>query len=130
MRSLLGFTSHGGIVDRPPVFMFVILFGLSMDYHIFILSRIRERRSGGAAPRDAIVGGIGIGSGAGVVTSAAVIMTAAFSVFVVLTAIEYKMMRVGLSVAILIDATVERGVLLPAALALLGDRAWGRHRPE
>ncbi|GAB2866326.1 MMPL family transporter [Actinoallomurus bryophytorum] len=124
---LLGFTSYGGIVDWLPVFMFVILFGLSMDYHIFILSRIRERRSGGAGARDAIVGGIG--ASAGVVTSAAVIMTAAFSVFVVLSAIEYKMMGVGLSVAILIDATIVRGVLLPAALALLGDRAWGRHRP-
>ncbi|MFB9837999.1 MMPL family transporter [Actinoallomurus acaciae] len=121
--SLLGFTSYGGIVDWLPVFMFVILFGLSMDYHIFILSRIRERRSGGAGPREAIVGGVG--ASAGVVTSAAVIMTAAFSVFVVLTAIEYKMMGVGLSVAILIDATLVRGVLLPAALALLGDRAWG-----
>jgi RND superfamily putative drug exporter len=128
LGSVLGFTSYGGIVDWLPVFMFVILFGLSMDYHIFILSRIRERRSGGAAPRDAIVGGIG--SSAGVVTSAAVIMTAAFSVFVVLTAIEYKMMGVGLSVAILIDATIVRGVLLPAALALLGDRAWGRDRSE
>ncbi|WP_329241209.1 MMPL family transporter [Actinoallomurus sp. NBC_01490] len=128
--SLLGFTSYGGIVDWLPVFMFVILFGLSMDYHIFILSRIRERRSGGAGPREAIVGGIG--ASAGVVTSAAVIMTAAFSVFVVLTAIEYKMMGVGLSVAILIDATLVRGVLLPAALALLGDRAWGRDpvRPQ
>jgi RND superfamily putative drug exporter len=128
LGSVLGFGSYGGIVDWLPVFMFVILFGLSMDYHIFILSRIRERRSGGAAPREAIVGGIG--GSAGVVTSAAVIMTAAFSVFVVLTAIEYKMMGVGLSVAILIDATIVRGVLLPAALALLGDRAWGRHAPN
>jgi RND superfamily putative drug exporter len=125
--SLLGFTSYGGIVDWLPVFMFVILFGLSMDYHIFILSRIRERRSAGVGPREAIVGGIG--SSSGVVTSAALIMTAAFSVFVVLTAIEYKMMGVGLSVAILIDATLVRGVLLPAALALLGDRAWSRRQP-
>jgi RND superfamily putative drug exporter len=121
---LLGFTSYGGVVDWLPVFMFVILFGLSMDYHIFILSRIRERRAAGAAAREAIIGGIG--GSAGVVTSAAAIMTAAFSVFVVLSAIEYKMMGVGLSVAILVDATLVRGVLLPAALALLGDRAWHR----
>jgi putative drug exporter of the RND superfamily len=127
LGSLLGFTAYGGIVDWLPVFMFVILFGLSMDYHIFILSRIRERRSGGTGSKEAIVDGIG--GSAGVVTSAAVIMTAAFSVLVVLTAIEYKMMGVGLSVAILIDATLVRGVLLPAALALLGDRAWSRHRP-
>ncbi|MDN3358201.1 MMPL family transporter [Actinomadura sp. DC4] len=123
---LLGFTPYGGVVDWLPVFMFVILFGLSMDYHIFILSRIRERRTGGAGAREAIVGGIG--ASAGVVTSAAAIMTAAFSVFVVLSAIEYKMMGVGLSVAILIDATLVRGVLLPAALTLLGDRAWNPRR--
>lgn len=119
---LLGFTSYGGVVAWLPLFMFVILFGLSMDYHIFILSRIRERWAGGAGAHDAIVGGIS--GSAGVVTSAAVIMTAVFTVFVSLTAIEYKMMGVGMAVAILIDATVVRGLLLPAAMALLGDRAW------
>jgi putative drug exporter of the RND superfamily len=130
LGSLLGFTSYGGVVAWLPLFMFVILFGLSMDYHIFILSRIRERWTSGAGADDAIVGGIG--SSAGVVTSAAVIMIGVFSVFVSLTAIEYKMMGVGMAVAILIDATVVRGVLLPAALALLGERAWparpGSHR--
>jgi RND superfamily putative drug exporter len=93
-----------------------------MDYHIFILSRIRERWSAGATARTAIVDGVG--SSAGVVTSAAVIMTGVFSVFVVLSAIEYKMLGVGMAIAILIDATIVRGVLLPAAMALLGDRAW------
>ncbi|MFH9004309.1 MMPL family transporter [Streptomyces afghaniensis] len=122
LESLLGFTSYGGVVGWLPVFMFVVLFGLSMDYHIFILSRIKERWAGGATPRDAIVGGIS--SSAGVVTSAAVIMICVFTVFVSLTAIEYKMMGVGMAVAILIDATVVRGVLLPAAMALLGGRAW------
>jgi RND superfamily putative drug exporter len=122
LGSLLGFRSYGGVVDWLPMFMFVILFGLSMDYHIFILSRIRERWSAGAEIRDAVVGGIA--GSAGVVTSAAVIMTAVFSVFVTLTAIEYKMMGVGMAVAIIIDATIVRGVLLPAAIALLGPRSW------
>ncbi|MFI0735238.1 MMPL family transporter [Streptomyces sp. NPDC021225] len=122
LSSALDFAPYGGVIGWLPLFMFVILFGLSMDYHIFVLSRIRERRLAGADAREAVVGGIA--SGAGVVTSAAVIMTAAFSVFVVLSAIEYKMMGVGLAVAILIDATLVRGVLLPAAIALLGRRAF------
>ncbi|MEU8826325.1 MMPL family transporter [Streptomyces sp. NPDC048636] len=122
LGSVLGFSPYGGVIGWLPLFMFVILFGLSMDYHIFVLSRIRERWLDGADAREAIVGGVA--SGAGVVTSAAVIMTAAFSVFVVLSAIEYKMMGVGLAVAVLIDATVVRGVLLPAAIALLGRRSW------
>lgn len=122
LSSALGFTAYGGVVGWLPLFMFVILFGLSMDYHIFVLSRIRERRLAGAQVREAVVGGVA--SGAGVVTSAAVIMTAAFSVFVVLSAIEYKMMGVGLAVAVLIDATLVRGVLLPAAITLLGRTAF------
>ncbi|GAA0334884.1 MMPL family transporter [Actinoallomurus spadix] len=124
LGSLLGFTAYGGVIGWLPLFMFVILFGLSMDYHIFILSRIRERRAAGVPAVEAIVTGIGASSG--VVTSAAAIMTAAFSVFAVLTAIEYKMMGVGLAVAVLIDATLVRGVLLPAAMAVLGERVWRR----
>lgn len=120
LSAVLGFTPYGAVIGWLPLFMFVILFGLSMDYHIFILSRVRERRAAGASVRQAVVTGIGASSG--VVTSAAVIMTAAFSVFLVLSAIEYKMMGVGLSVAILIDATLVRGVLLPAAITLLGER--------
>ncbi|KIF76643.1 MMPL domain-containing protein [Streptomyces sp. 150FB] len=129
LESLLGFNSYGGVVSWLPLFMFVILFGLSMDYHIFILGRIRERRVPGldtTASRKAIVDGIG--ASAGVVTSAAVIMVGVFSVFVSLSAIEYKMLGTGMAMAILIDATVVRGVLLPAALALLGDRAWNLPR--
>ncbi|MFK0154431.1 MMPL family transporter [Streptomyces sp. NPDC090493] len=122
LGSLLGFTSYGGVVAWLPLFMFVILFGLSMDYHIFILSRIKERWLGGADARAAVIGGIS--SSAGVVSSAAVIMIGVFTVFVSLSAIEYKMMGVGMAVAILVDATVVRGVLLPAAMTLLGDRAW------
>ncbi|MFC3451292.1 MMPL family transporter [Amycolatopsis speibonae] len=118
--SLLGFTPYGGVVGWLPMFMFVLLLGLSMDYHIFILSRIREHRHEGVVA--AIVRGTG--TSAGVVSSAAVIMVGVFSVFITLSAIEYKMMGVGMAIAILIDATLVRGVLLPAFLALLGERAW------
>jgi len=102
----------------------VLLFGLSMDYHVFILSRISELRLGGASTRDAVTAGIA--SSAGVVTSAAAIMVAVFSIFATLSLIEFKMFGVAMAAAVLIDATIVRGVLLPAGLALLGDRAWPR----
>jgi RND superfamily putative drug exporter len=102
--------------------MFITLFGLSMDHHIFILSRIRERWfSSGVNAKEVVVGGIG--TGAGVVTRAAVIMAGVFSVFMTLSAIEYTMVGVGVAVAVLIDTTVVRGVLLPAVMVLLGERA-------
>jgi putative drug exporter of the RND superfamily len=126
LQQLLGFTAYGGITPWLPLFMFVLLFGLSMDYHVFILSRIRELRIGGASGRDAITGGIS--RSAGVVTSAAVIMVAVFSIFATLGLIEFKMFGVAMALAVLIDATVVRGVLLPAGLALLGDRAFGSGR--
>ncbi|KUJ64710.1 MMPL domain-containing protein [Streptomyces albus subsp. albus] len=126
LESLLGFTSYGGVVSWLPLFMFIILFGLSMDYHIFVLSRIRERRLGGADPREAVADGIA--ASAGVVSSAALIMTAAFSVFVTLSAIEYKMLGLGMATAVILDATVVRGVLLPGVLALLGERVWATPR--
>jgi RND superfamily putative drug exporter len=122
LHGVLGFTPYGGITPWLPLFMFVLLFGLSMDYHVFILSRIRELRLGGASTRAAITDGIA--RSAGVVTSAAVIMVAVFSIFATLSMIEFKMFGVAMAVAILLDATVVRGVLLPAGLALLGDRAW------
>ncbi len=122
----LGFTAYGGITAWLPLFMFVLLFGLSMDYHVFILSRIRELRQGGASARDAITGGIA--SSAGVVTSAAAIMVAVFSIFATLSLIEFKVFGVAMAAAVLIDATIVRGVLLPAGLALLGDRVWPQKR--
>jgi RND superfamily putative drug exporter len=118
----LGFSPYGAIVPWIPLFMFVLLFGLSMDYHVFILSRIRELRLRGMPTREAIT--TGIGASAGVVTSAAVIMVSVFSIFATLSVIEFKMIGIGLATAILIDATVVRGVLLPAALSLLGERNW------
>jgi len=129
LEKLLGFSAYGGITPWLPLFMFVLLFGLSMDYHVFILSRIRELWLGGASAKDAVTSGIA--RSAGVVTSAAVIMVAVFSIFATLPVIEFKIFGVSMALAVLIDATVVRGVLLPAGLALLGDRAWrwGSRRP-
>jgi RND superfamily putative drug exporter len=125
-ESWLGFTAYGGVISWLPLFMFVLVLGLSMDYHIFILSRVRERLHHGASPTRALVDGVG--SSAGVVTTAAVVMVSVFSIFVVLSAIEYKMLGIGMAIAVLIDATLVRGVLLPAALAALGSRAWSLPR--
>ena len=122
LQSLLGFTSFGALIPWVPLFTFVMLFGLSMDYHVFILSRIRESWSAGASARDAVVEGVG--RSAGVVTSAAVVMVAVFSIFATLDLIDVKMLGVGLAAAVIIDATLVRGVVLPAMLSVLGDRAW------
>ena len=122
LQGPLDYTSFGGIIFWVPLMMFVFLFGISMDYHVFILSRVRELWARGSSPKQAIVGGIA--SSAGVVTSAALIMVALFSMFSTLSLIDLKILGVGTAAAVLIDATVVRGVLVPAALALLGDRAW------
>jgi putative drug exporter of the RND superfamily len=122
LQGALDFTSFGAITQWVPLFMFVFLFGLSMDYHVFILSRIRELRSRGASTTDAVTHGIA--SSAGVVTSAAVIMMAVFSIFATLHVLELKMLGLGLPAAVLIDATIVRGILVPAAMSLLGERCW------
>ena len=122
MPHLAGHGATPENLEREPLFMFVFLFGISMDYHVFLLSRIRELRSRGATTRDAVVGGIA--SSAGVVTSAALIMVAVFSIFATLSLIDLKILGVGMAAAVLIDATIVRGILLPAVLALLGDRTW------
>ena len=122
LQGPLGFTAYGGITPWLPLFMFVLLFGLSMDYHVFILSRIRELRLRGLPMRDAITSGIS--RSAGVVTSAAAIMVAVFSIFATLSIFEFKVFGIAMSAAILIDATIVRGVLLPAGLALIGGRTW------
>ncbi|MFI1364342.1 MMPL family transporter [Streptomyces griseochromogenes] len=120
--SLVGAEGVGAIVTWLPLFLFVILFGLSMDYHVFVVSRIREARMRGRTTRDAIQHGVV--TTAGVVTSAAVIMVAVFAIFGTLSMQSMKQMGVGLAAAVLIDATVIRGVLLPAVMALLGERNW------
>ncbi len=122
LESLLGFQSNGSIVSWMPLFMFVVLFGLSMDYHVFILTRIREGFDRGRPTVDAV--SHGIKTTAGVVTSAAVVMIAVFAIFATLSLLIFKELGVGLAVAVLIDATVIRGVLLPATMKLLGDWNW------
>jgi uncharacterized membrane protein YdfJ with MMPL/SSD domain len=122
LEGLLKFHSNGGITSWLPLFLFVILFGLSMDYHVFILSRIREAWQRGSDTEEAVRHGIA--STAGTVTSAAVVMVFVFSVFVTLSFLDFKEMGVGLAAAVLIDATIVRGVLLPAAMKLLGDWNW------
>jgi len=121
-EGLLGFTSSGTIVSWLPLFLFVVLFGLSMDYHVFVVSRVREATQSGLPMDLAITRGVS--RSAGVVTCAAVVMVAVFSIFATLSLIQFKQLGVGLAVAVLIDATLVRGVLLPATMALLGDRTW------
>jgi uncharacterized membrane protein YdfJ with MMPL/SSD domain len=121
-ESLLGFEGNGAIAAWLPLFLFVILFGLSMDYHVFILTRVREAFDRGMRSEDAVAQGIK--STAGVVTSAAIVMVAVFSMFALSSELQMKQMGVGLAAAVLIDATIIRGVLLPATMKLLGDWNW------
>jgi uncharacterized membrane protein YdfJ with MMPL/SSD domain len=122
-KGLLGFSdAGGGVVAFLPIFLFVILFGLSMDYHVFILSRIREAHDRGMSTDDAVA--YGIKSTASVVTSAALVMVGVFSIFGTLSFLFLKEFGVGLAAAVLIDATLVRAVLLPAAMKLLGEANW------
>jgi RND superfamily putative drug exporter len=121
-QSLLGYRSNGGVVSWLPLFLFVILFGLSMDYHVFILSRVREAFDSGMSTEDAVAHGIK--ATASTVTSAAIVMVGVFGIFATLSSLDFKQMGVGLSVAILIDATIVRAVLLPATMQLLGRWNW------
>ena len=121
-KDFLGFTSTEGIDPAIPLLLFVILFGLSMDYHVFILSRIREAVGRGVRSDEAVA--YGIRSTAGVVTSAAIVMVFVFAIFATLSMLFFKQFGVGLAVAVLLDATIVRAVLLPASMKLLGDWNW------
>jgi uncharacterized membrane protein YdfJ with MMPL/SSD domain len=121
-ENLFDFHSNGGITPWLPMFLFVILFGLSMDYHVFILSRIKEGRDRGLSTDESIHHGIK--KTAGVVTSASFVMVLVFLVFSTLPVIDMKEMGIGLAAAVLIDATIIRGVLLPASMKLLGEWNW------
>src|SRR6185436_4769712 len=121
-KGLLGVSSADGIETVVPLLLFVILFGLSMDYHVFIVSRIRELHDRGATMDEAVAAGIK--GTAGVVTSAAIVMVCVFAVFATLSIPFFKQFGVGLAAAILIDATIVRGVLLPASMKLLGTWNW------
>ncbi|MER6994328.1 MMPL family transporter [Streptomyces sp. NPDC000410] len=121
-EGLLDFTSTGSIGSRVPLFLFVILFGLSMDYQVFVISRIREAALSGVPTRKAVLDGIG--SSAGVVTSAAFVMVTVFASFAALHLIEMKQIGFSLAVAVLLDAFVIRIVILPALMLLLGTASW------
>jgi RND superfamily putative drug exporter len=122
LHDLLGFRSSGAVVPWVPLFLFAVLFGLSMDYHVFIVSRIRELVDRGYTTRDAV--DRGIRSTAATVTSAAMVMVGVFAIFATLGLLSLKQMGFGLAVAVLIDATVIRALLLPAAMTLFGERNW------
>jgi len=121
-QGVLGFRSDGAIISWLPLFLFVVLFGLSMDYHVFILSRVREGVDAGMSTDEALRHGIS--RTAGVVSAAALVMVGVFSLFGTASALDLKEAGVGLAVAVLLDATVVRGVLLPATMKLLGERNW------
>jgi putative drug exporter of the RND superfamily len=122
LQGLLGFHSSGAVVTWLPLFLFTVLFGLSMDYHVFILSRVKELVDQGVPTEQAVERGIR--STASTVTSAAAVMIAVFTIFASLDQLDIKQLGVGLAVAVFIDATLIRGVLLPAAMRLLGDWNW------
>jgi RND superfamily putative drug exporter len=122
LEGLLGFHSNGAVVTWLPLFLFAVLFGLSMDYHVFILSRIKELVDRGVPTGQAVERGIR--RTASTVTSAAVVMIAVFGIFASLSTLDMKQLGVGLAVAVFIDATIIRGVLLPATMKLLGRWNW------
>jgi uncharacterized membrane protein YdfJ with MMPL/SSD domain len=121
-KSLFGLTSTGAITSWLPLFLFVILLGLSMDYHVFTVSRIKEGHDRGVPTARAIHDGIV--RSAGVITSAAIVMVFVFLTFATLDQTSLKQLGVGLAVAVLLDATVVRAILLPATMKLLGERNW------
>jgi len=120
--TLLGVKPNGAIVSWLPLFLFVVLFGLSMDYHVFILSRVKELVDLGQPTDDAVARAIR--ATAGTVTAAAVVMVAVFAIFAMLRTVDMKQLGIGMAVAVLLDATIIRAVLLPATMALLGDWNW------
>jgi RND superfamily putative drug exporter len=122
LQGFLNFRSNGGVVTWLPLFLFTVLFGLSMDYHVFILSRVKELVDRGVPTDEAVERGIR--TTASTVTSAAAVMVAVFAIFASLRTLDIKQMGVGLAVSVLLDATLVRGVLLPAAMKLLGEWNW------
>jgi putative drug exporter of the RND superfamily len=123
-EGILGFHSTGAVINWIPLFTFAVLFGLSMDYHVFVLGHVREAVDRGLPARAAVREGIV--RSAGTVTSAAIVMVSVFAIFASLHMVEMKELGVGLAVAVLVDALVVRGVVLPSLLVLLGDRAFPR----
>lgn len=127
-ETLLGFTSNGTLVSWVPLLLFVVLSGLSLDCHVLVLNRIRENARGGLPPSQAILEGVT--KTAGVVTAAAAVMIVVFAIFGTLSFIELKQIGVGLAIATLLDVTLIRVVMLPAALAAFGRALWWPGRIE
>jgi putative drug exporter of the RND superfamily len=121
-ENLLGFTSTGAVVNWIPLFTFAVLFGLSMDYHVFVISRIREAAAEGLSTQEAVKRGIT--RSAGTVTSAAIVMVSVFAIFASLHMVEMKELGLSLAVAVLIDALVIRVIVLPALMTMLGKWNW------
>ncbi len=119
---LLGFQQVDIIEAWIPLFMFSVLFGLSMDYHVFLLSRIRERYDQTQDNTDAVA--FGLRSTGGIITGAALIMVAAFGAFASGELVMFQQVGFGLAVAVLLDATIVRSVLVPSAMKLLGSANW------
>jgi RND superfamily putative drug exporter len=122
LQGLLGFHSNGAVVTWLPLFLFAVLFGLSMDYHVFIVSRVKELRDRGLGTAEAV--SRGIRGTASTVTAAAAVMVAVFAIFASLPTLDIKQLGVGLATAVLLDATLIRGVLLPATMKMLGEWNW------
>ena len=122
LHGALGIAPSSVIESWVPIFIFTILFGLSMDYHVFILTRVKEARDRGLDSRSAVARGIAIT--AGTITSAATIMVVVFLAFVTIPFSFIQQLGLGLAVAVLIDATIVRSVLLPATMTVLGDWNW------
>ena len=130
LSGLLGFTPTGALVDTMPVLMFCVAFGLSMDYEVFLVSRMKERRDAGATNDEAVAGGLQ--STGRIITAAALLMSIVFFGLVTSGIAFMKLFAVGLTFAVLLDAFVIRGMLVPAAMKLAGEAAWWaphrRHR--
>ena len=122
LSGLLGFTPSGTLVASTPVIMFAILFGLSMDYEVLLLSRIRERYLATGNNTRAVAEGIGLTGG--IITGAALIMVAVFGAFALSSVVFIKAIGLSQALAVLIDATVVRGILVPAFMRVMGRANW------
>jgi RND superfamily putative drug exporter len=121
-NGLLGFQRVDAIEAWVPLFLFSVLFGLSMDYQVFLLSRIKERYEQSRSTTDAVA--YGVSSTARLITGAALIIVAVFGGFAMGDLVMFQQMGFGIAVALLLDATIIRSVVLPAALGLLDRRSW------
>ena len=126
-ESLLGYTSQGGLETTQPLFLFAVVFGLSTDYGVFLLSRIKEAYDGGASNRDAVA--IGLERTGRIVTAAALLFSIAIGAFVTSDMVFIKELGLGVALAVLIDATIVRALLVPSLMRLLGRWNWWAPRP-